>query len=227
MKLRPLAKTTIFTPPTFVAAGTVAASTTSVSPGLPAGAVADDILIFMFATNSGSVSGLPTGYTILQSSGSNVSLVVLWKRHSGSESAQSASISPFSSGIMARMLAFRGCRTVGNPHSASSGSFDDTNQTALTLPSISSVYPQTMIVNVVGEGQSTATDTANFSGWTNAALASITEATDNRNLTGSGIGLGSAYGVLTTPISSGATTVTSATAKPHAYATFNLVGVAA
>lgn len=225
MKLRPHCHTAIFTAPTFVSAGTISASTQNVTPGLPAGATTGDILVYIVCNNSSLSSG-PSGYSFLAiGNGAITELRVYWKRHSGSESAQTASINPSSTGLIARMLAFRGCVAAGVPFDQSTSSVDNTNATSLTFPAVTSTLPNTMVLNVIGEALSTATGTAEFSAYANAVLASITEATDNNSTSGNGEGIGSAYGVLATPGSSGTTTVTAATAKNHQFITCNLLGV--
>lgn len=97
----------------FVAAGTAAhASNTSVSPGLPAGAVAGDVLLVLAAIrNSGTgVPNTPTGYTRLAAFPSNANVQLFAKIHSGSESAPTVSFAGGAANATtsAQMAAFRG-----------------------------------------------------------------------------------------------------------------------
>jgi hypothetical protein len=226
MKLRPHCHTAIFAAPTFVAAGTVAQGTQTANPALPAGATTNDILIFIAGSAISPISSGPTGYTQFEvESGGTGELRIYWKRHTGSESAQVVSLSPSTTGVMARMLAFRGCVLSGSPIDQTISSFAAAG-TSLTFPIITSTRPQTMVVNACQESQSTSTGTAEFSAWLNANLQSITEIIDNTNTIGNGVGLGAAYGVLPTIASSGATTATAATSLGHSFATFNLIGQA-
>ncbi|MFD0595093.1 hypothetical protein ACFQZ4_24205 [Catellatospora coxensis] len=95
--------------PAFVAAGTAAhADNAAVSPGLPAGAQAGDLLVIWAAIRSSGVGtvGTPAGYTTLLASG-NTRLCV--RAHSGSEVAPTVTPSGGSAGdtVSAQMAAFR------------------------------------------------------------------------------------------------------------------------
>jgi len=100
------------TPATFVAAGTVAhANNASVTPSLPAGVAANDLLIIFAAIrNSGTGTPVaPTGYTRLPIFGSTDNAQVFAKVHSGTESDPTVT---FNSGVAnadtsAQMCAFR------------------------------------------------------------------------------------------------------------------------
>lgn len=98
--------------PAFVAAGTSAfADNASASPGLPAGASANDLLVILAAIrNTAGTVGTPAGYTKLTLA-SGVAL--LWKVHSGSESAPTVTFSGGSAGdtTFAQMIALRGMVT--------------------------------------------------------------------------------------------------------------------
>jgi hypothetical protein len=227
MKLRPHCHTAVFAAPTFVAVGTVAQGTQTANPALPAGQQLNDILIFIAGSAIAPISSGPTGYTQFEAeTGGTGELRIYWKRSiGGGEASQVVSISPSSTGVMARMLAFRGCVLSGSPIDQTISSFAAAG-TSLTFPVITSTRPQTMVVNACQASQSTSTGTAEFSAWLNANLQSITEIIDNTNTIGNGVGLGAAYGVLPTIASSGATTATAATSLGHAFATFNLIGTA-
>jgi hypothetical protein len=215
--------------PSFVAAGTVDSSGISPNPGLPAGHTTDDILIIMaLAEDTGAPSmNTPAGYTLILSQTGGLSpfwrLNVWYKRDGGSESTPS--ISGTFGGCVARMLCFRGCKATGSPVDASDKSSG--SGTSLTFPAITATVNNSMVVNVTGHPGPDASGTAEFSGWTNATLASITEATDNTVSTDSGQALGSAYGVLTDAVSSGQTTATAATSASFGVITFNLIGLPA
>lgn len=96
--------------PAFVAAGTVAhASNASVTPTMPAGVQAGDLLLVLAAIrNSGTGTvDTPSGYTVLLTSGN---MTVLGKVHTGTESAPTIT---FTGGVAladssAQMAAFRG-----------------------------------------------------------------------------------------------------------------------
>lgn len=229
MKLRPNCKTFIFTAPSFVAAGTVSSGANSATPALPAGATTDDILIYMvsWGDGGGNTSTEPAGYTrFILKNGTQTRMAVYWKRHSGSESAQTFAPTTAGHGVIARMLAFRGCIASGSPVDQAVSSADETNQTALSTVTITTLIPNSMIVNMVGMLILVpATTTTEFSGWTNANLTSITEATDNTTNNGDGPGLGSAYGLKATSGSVGSTTLTGVNNVHHLYMTFNLIGL--
>lgn len=95
--------------PAFVSAGTAAhADNASVSPGLPAGSAAGDLLLIWAAIRSsgGGTVGTPVGYTSLLQFGNTR---LLGKVHSGSESAPTVTFSGGSAGdtTSAQMCAFR------------------------------------------------------------------------------------------------------------------------
>lgn len=226
MKLRPNLQLIRFSAPTFVSVGTVSAGNATASPGLPAGHTTNDILLFLAASHdaSGAPSVIPSGYTLFTSiNGDLTRLRAYWKRDGGAEAAPSITMgSAF--GVVARVIAIRGCVATGSPIDQTTTNSDTTNQTALTCPIITTTLPNTMVVNAVGMFLA-ATTTTEFTGWTNASLTSITEAIDNTSNQGNGEGVGAAYGLKATIGAVSATTLTGSTNTHHVYLTFNLIGL--
>src|SRR5215218_4972952 len=165
--------------PAFVAAGTGAntANTggTSLSVPLPAGIVADNILILTVETANEPLN-TPAGWAfvgsgaVAQATGLATGLNNYWLRYTGSETAPTVSMTT-GNHLVGRIAAFAGCVTSGSP----------INGTPATL----------------ADGTDVAS-TAHISGWTNASLASpaVTEFFDNWSTTGNGGGFGAAYGGL-------------------------------
>lgn len=227
MKLRPNLQVIQFTAPTFVAVGTVGSGASTATPGLPAGHTTNDILLFLASVNdsAGTITP-PTGYTSIATlNGSQTDIRAYWKRDGGAEAAQTISVS-IAQGVIARMIAFRGCVATGSPIDQSATNADETNQTALTCPVITPSFPNTMVINQISMLLASTT-TTQFSAYANASLASITEAIDNTTASGSGAGLGASYGVKTTGGIIDATTLTGVTNVHHLYMTFNLIGLRA
>ncbi len=106
---------------TCVGAGAIAsAANNSVSPGLPSGWAANDILICVVSShdnNSATITN-PSGWAAWESGKSNgtkLQFSVFWKRATSSETAPTVSHSSFGSYIDAVIVAYRGCVTSGDP----------------------------------------------------------------------------------------------------------------
>lgn len=161
--------------PFFVAAGSYGnASSTSVSPGYPAGIAANDILILHVHLDDGlgnaSISSVGTGWTLIDSEAlANDSTAGLyWRRATGSESGTitvTASEDVNSGCLGARISAWRGCKTSGDPYEGAG----HTNQAAglsFTGPSVTTAGPNRRVVAINGSTQtSVGTTAADPSNW--------------------------------------------------------------
>jgi len=101
----------------------VSAGTFGITPGIPAGTAANDILVLV---TMGDVTGQLAGWTVK----TNVThLHVQWKRATGSDTTNAI-------GWPARIYAFRGCTTSGDPFnvagSTGAGSFVNATAAAIT-----------------------------------------------------------------------------------------------
>jgi hypothetical protein len=206
--------------PTVVAVGTIASGTGDITPGLPAGwAVNDIFLVFCESGTADPAPAVPTGYAHV--TGSSVSttgtrLTVFWKRATAAESAPL--IADTGNHQSARMMAFRGCRTTGNPWEITQTSVEAVVDTTGSASGPTTTQANELIVIACSSDYDPAADdTAGYSAFTNAALGSLTEQIDNRSAAGGGGGLGVATGTKATAGAVGATTYTLANAANKAH----------
>jgi hypothetical protein len=217
---------------TRVSVGTVAVSTGAITPPLPASILTNDILILPIQTNNQAITiATPNGGTWTQftnspqgtgtagSSGSTA-LTVFWSRYNGTQTAPVTSDS--GDHQLARMIAYRGCINTGDPTNVTSGGVDTVSNTTGTITGATTTAAACMILAIIAPGLPRSTGTANFSGWANANLASITEESDNTTNNGNGGGLGMADGIKTLAGATGNTTVTLASAAIKAFMTIAL-----
>lgn len=198
--------------PTFVAAGVSASGTGDITPGLPAGHTTNDILLlFVQSSNQtatapagwaqlGPAAGFGTAATALSTRGT-----IFWKRHDGSE--VDPTVTDTVDHTLGQIVGIRGCVTTGDPFLCIGTTKPKlTASTTGTASAGATPWEQCLVVNAFFHGLDSAT--AVFSSWTNASLASITEAIDVATADGTGGGIGVAYGVLTNAGNFVATTVT-------------------
>lgn len=145
----------------FRSAGAIAASAATsgnLAPALPAGHVANDILVlnaWVYNTGGSPPSiTTPTGYTLLQTNSSgNFLHKVFWKRDNGSESAPSV---PFTAGgttttecAVAILSAFSAAITTGDPTEGVSGAIVTTPAASITGRAITTTGADRLGVQVV------------------------------------------------------------------------------
>jgi hypothetical protein len=206
--------------PTFVAAGTIASGTSDITPGLPAGWAKDDVfLVFCESGTADPAPAVPTGYAHV--TGSSVSttgtrLTVFWKRATAAESAPL--VADTGNHQSARMAAFRGCRTTGNPWEVTQTSTEAVVDTTGSATGPTTTQANCLIVVAcTSDFDVGADDTAGYSAFTNAALGSLTEQIDNRSAAAGGGTIGVATGTKATAGAVGATTYTLANAANKAH----------
>jgi hypothetical protein len=207
--------TSIVAAPTFVAAGAVATNTAAITPALPAGIAANDILLLFLETANQAISisnqngGTWTEVTNSPQGTGATRLTVFWSRYNGTQGVPTASDS--GDHQTGRIIAIRGATTSGNPWDVTAGGVESTSDTSGSIPGATTTVANTLVVAAIATDLPDATGTANFSAWTNANLTSVTERTDNTSKSGNGGGLGIATGVKATAGAYGNTTVTAAT----------------
>lgn len=163
------------TAPTYVAAGTMANTATSgatMAPGLPAGAVADDIGVLVVHTSSNvDFSDTITGWTKLSSTENNTSAqrVELWvRRFTGSGDAPTVPGITSTEVRVSRIFAVRGCPTTGNAedHIVLARSNNAASAT-VTIPDATAAVANTLSVAVYAyEDDPTAASTVSgFAAW--------------------------------------------------------------
>ncbi len=204
--------------PTFVAAGTVAASNNAIAPGLPAGLAVNDILLLFVETSNQAASiananggtwtevlNSPQG-TGTAATAAGTRLTVFWSRYNGVQGAPTTSDS--GNHQLGRIIAVRGVITTGDPWDVTAGGVEAGNtDTSGSIPGATTTVANTLVVTAIATALPDANGTAVFSAWTNANL-SPTERTDNSTNQQNGGGLGIATGVWAGTGAYGATTVT-------------------
>lgn len=224
--------------PTFVNAGTVTRGTGAIAPALPASLEQNDILLLFIETGGGTAGANPAitdeaGGTWTQVADSPQSvgttpdtdpytkLAVFWSRYNGTQTAPTVNDS--GNHQTARILAFRGCETSGDPWNVTSGGTEAASDTSGTIGGDTTTVDNCLIVAAItGSGDPAANGTAGFSLWANADLANVTERSDMQSTTGSGGDLGIATGELASQGAYGDTTVTLVTAGYKAFMTIAL-----
>lgn len=218
--------------PTFVATGSAAEGVAGITPGLPSGWAENDILLVFFYCRAGDTATAPSGYTEGDSSpqsvgtaGSSASAVQhwFWKRATASESAPSfADAGAINYAVMA---AIRGCPTSGSPFDVVAGDTTAGGTTSVSMPAVTTTIGNTLIVQ--SDARSGDFATAQFSGWANANLSSLTEQFDAGTTVSSGGGLGIVSGVAASAGNIGNTTATMGSTFHQAKITIALKGLPA
>ena len=194
-------------------------------PGLPAGTAANDILLLVCETDAGDVVPAPAGYAAVTGSpqnGADTALHVFWKRAGASEAAPTPT--RVGDHTVARVAAFSGCVTAGNPINAQAFS-NNAAGTSHTIPGLTTTINNCLVVDVASVGRDSAF-TTHFSAWANADLASpsITEFMDGGDSAGGAGGMGGASGGKAVAGAVGTTTFTGATSVASAVGKLALLG---
>lgn len=201
--------------PTFVAAGAAADGDGEITPGLPTGLETDDLMVLFVETFEGhavTVSGWAAAPdSPVQASGTRLS--VFWKRWQ--TGVTDPTISDSGDHQVARIIAFRGVTTDGDPWDVSASGVDATSDTSGSIPGATTVTPKCVVL-VACSHRNDVGGTAQFSGWTNADLDNLTERIDNSTEAGNGGGIGVASGEKPATGAYGTTTVTLADASTKA-----------
>lgn len=202
------------------AVGTVASGTGAISPGLPAGTVYADLLVMFLETANGaaiSAAGWTQAPGSPQDEATDLTrLTVLWRWAEGTSPATTTSDS--GNHQIGRIIGFSGCAPWDNvsPFSATAGSTSSTSSTSATVPGVTTSVANQLLIYAIGITRDISS-TAEFSGWTNAALTSVTEQIDNATTSGTGGGIGVATGFLASPGAAGNMTATLALAGRKNY----------
>ena len=213
-------------PPTFVAAGSVASGTGTITPALPSGIASNDILLLFLETANQAISisnqnggtwtqatNSPQGYGTAGASNAT-RLTVFWSRYNGTQGAPTASDS--GNHQIGRIIAIRGATTSGDPCNVTAGGTESTVDTSGAIPGATTTVDNTLVVAAIATSLPDTNGTSNFSSWTNADLSSVSERTDNTRSSGNGGGLGVATGVKATAGAYTTTSVTCGTASTKA-----------
>ena len=218
--------------PTYRATGTMAHGTGAITPALPSGMSADDIVILVGSTiAAGSISITATGsiatWTAVTGSPIDVTggekLYVWWGRWSSGSTGPT--LTPGGDHIVARTVAFYRCYAGGSPIDVAATGTETTSDTSYSFATgLTTTYNNEMVITVCSTGYDPTFDsTAQFSSWANGNLASITERMDNDVNEGGGGGFGLAHGTRIIQGAVGTWTATLANASPKAYISFALL----
>ncbi|HBR19224.1 MAG TPA: hypothetical protein DD726_03290, partial [Phycisphaerales bacterium] len=211
--------TTIDPPvPTFVAAGSVASGTGTITPAFPAGIATGDILLLFLETSNQAISisnqnggtwtavaNSPQG-TGTAAGTTGARLTAFWSRYNGTQGAPTTSDS--GDHQLGRMIAIRGAVSSGNPWDVTAGGVEAVSDTSGSIPGATTTVGNTLVVTAIATSLPDASSTAKFSAWTNANLTSVTERIDNSVTAGNGGGLAVATGIRATTGAYGNTAVT-------------------
>lgn len=202
----------------YVASGTLAQDSGAggnVTPGLPAGIQANDILVLVISAADNVVVTLPAAYTkkLETNSGATGRQTIAWARATGSDSAPLVTHGGAGNAIGARIHAYRGCVTSGDPFSATSANAvaqgTGVTLTATTITPANNEFTL-FIASYFDNVTSNFPDT--LSGWsgTNPTFTERTDdSTNGLNTAGWGMGIadgtsnGSATGSRTTTLNVG------------------------
>lgn len=202
--------------PTYVGAGVLASGTGALTPGDPTH-LANDILILAVvnthtattdatlsdaqdytaigtaAVNSGSFGGLRAHVTLF------------WKRATGS-SDNAPTVADNGEQSVARIYAFRGCTTSGNPWDVISTTGDNDGNSSLSIAGATTTEDECLVCVFAGaftnQGET-------LGSWTNADLANVTERDDtSTSIAGEEVHIALTTGEMATAGAYGATTAT-------------------
>lgn len=121
--------------------------------------------------------------------------------------------------VVGALVTFRGVRRGGNPISVTAGGVKAGATTSLTATGLTTTEDGQMVVIIATHDLDNSG--AQFSAWSNAGLASITELVDAGATSGNGGGIAVAYGIDTTAGATGDTTAT-VTSSVNAFVTLAL-----
>lgn len=200
-------------PPAFKAAGTAVANDTGTTAVVWPTHAENDIAILIVTTSNEAISfSTAAGFAEIANSpqsfgtgggASSIRTGIYWCRATSSSMTNPVLNDP-GDHVCAQILLFSGCITSGNPVDISAGDNSGAS-TAVTVPGATTTTDKTLVVAVGGDTRAV-NSTAQYSGWTNASLVSITEIADFHS--GKGSGFGAACGVKTTAGAYNATTAT-------------------
>lgn len=198
--------------------GAVGAAATAFTPGVPAGAITNDILLLFIETENQVVSVSGGNQTWQQVTGSPVigtatRLTVFWARV-GTVPVVAPQVSDSGDHQIARMIAVSGCPTSGNPWDVVATSVE-ASDTSGAIPAGTTGAPNELVIAAIATALPDSNATTVFSAWANIDLSNLLEYIDNSTNAGSGGAIGVAAGLKIDagPFVATAVTCSSSTAK--------------
>lgn len=212
--------------PVFVAAGNQASSINAITPALPLGIAADDILLLFLETanqtitisnfNGGTwteIVGSPQGTGA--AGGANATrLTVFWSRYNGVQGVPTTSDS--GNHQIGVIVAVRGVIAVGNPFDVTAGGVEAIADTSGVIPGAITSIADVFVAAAVAGALPDANTISQFSGWANVNLTNISERFDVTRNPGNGGSIGIVTGEKAAAGSYGNTNVTHATSTTKA-----------
>lgn len=205
------------------AVGTVASNAAAISPGLPSGTVAGDLLV-MVAESQGAGSALTaSGWTSLFSIvEENTRLTVLYKVAAGSDATTTNDTGDHQ---VARIVGIKkGTYNAADPiHKSAEGKQAATK--SVVIPGLTTTLADCLILGFASGSLPDASSTTQFGAATNASLGSLTERIDNAVTAGDG---GAIYCVSGTKATAGevsTTTLTAVTEAPRGVASIAIASI--
>lgn len=198
--------------PTVRAVGAIASGVGAISPGLPAGTAAGDLLVMVLETNWNqaiTVSGWTACPSSPQAHATNIGieatrLSMFYKIAAGGDATTTSDSGDHQHGCIIGITA--GTFDATTPFNANAGNVT-TTRAAVVIPGVTTSVADCLILAVTCTGVDSAGTTL-YSSWTNANLTGITERVDSGVTDGSGGRIGACTGVKATAGATGNTTVT-------------------
>ena len=198
----------------------------SISPNIPTGTAADDIVILIAGTIAGNTisitaDGSITPWTLIASPDvtGGEHIYVWWGRYSSGTTGPT--VVPSGDHIVGTLASWSGCITSGSPINVSeTGSEATSDTTGSFATTISTSENNTMVILASSTGPDS--NTAQHSAQANANLGSIAERVDHNTNAGGGGGYQLTEGTLATAGTVGTWSWTLLTASEKSYVTFAL-----
>ncbi|MHB8845683.1 MAG: fibronectin type III domain-containing protein [Nitrospirota bacterium] len=162
------------------ASGTVgAAASGNVTPTVPTGTAADDILVCVIETKDNISLSMPAGWTLLYSttSGATHQAAVFWKRAIAGEPNPAITHTGGNS-IIAQISGFSGCETTGSPIDVYSSTTTDPASLTIMAKSITTTVPNAMILFTIHDADNNTAHTTP-GGMTSAFDSNTANGTDS------------------------------------------------
>lgn len=213
-------------PPTVRAVGATASGTGTLTPALPAGSIAGDLLL-MVCESGGATTGAEAN-TALTAEGweavpnstqkkGNTRLTTLWCISTGSNNRTTNDTGDHQ---MARLIAIKaGTFDPAEPFNVTAGSTQASTK-AVSTPTVTTTKDNCLVVVTASGALPDATSTAEFGAPVNEVLTELTERIDNATTSGDGGATWASTGVMRSAGVVGATTSTAVTEADRGVATF-------
>ena len=203
------------------AVGVPANSPTAITPGLPTGTVADDIMVMLIETSDATitVADWTEKATTLASDGTTPTYIhIFWKR-CVDPATDNRTTSDSGDHQVGQIISFSGCQLTGDPFNTSVTSVDNTASTSASITGGTTTIDNCFGIAAITTGYDAGANVANaeYTIWANASTSSVLEKMDRQTTAGNGGTIGLAtLGYLYTAGTYDATTVTLTNSAPKA-----------